>query len=106
MSPQSLKDFFVTENGEFSKRPIELLRLFGTFSDAILYSELFIPKFIEIADSIVLNYDPDQAAEFESVKALGLKSTQELEKDFNWIEVGYYLSPCADGGQEAEFKPC
>ena len=69
---------------------------YGVASQAILYSALYNPEFIEVCGSVLLAWNlPTQelVKEFEQSLKLGPKTSRELEESFNFVEIGYMFAP-------------
>ena len=68
------------------------LHSIGKASEALLYSILFMPELLVIGNSVLLSWTvPNEDAKKRFLDALseGIKSREELEASFNFIEVGY-----------------
>lgn len=81
--------------GDVPHSHMDVLHQFGSVSAALLHSILFIPNFLEIDGSILL--DPgeaqgDCADRFRAAKVRDDLSLSELEASFNFFELPYLFS--------------
>lgn len=72
----------------------DLLHSHGSASQALLYSVLYVPQFLELGDSIVLRLTVPTKEEEERFLALrgqvtSSASLEQLEASFNFLETGY-----------------
>lgn len=90
----ALRRKFPATEGLVEHDPADFLHEFGDVVSALMYSALFVPQFIEVEDSILLDcFGPSDAKQgFLDAKKESKISLPELESNFNWVEVPYLFS--------------
>ena len=105
MSLENLDMFFNAEEGKFLEKKTNLLRKFGTLTQALLYSELFSPELVEVDGSVILVNNISSAADTFRTRRFEQKmSLEQLEASFNFVEVGYLFAPSAESNDIIEFE--
>lgn len=72
--------------------PFDFLHACGKGSDSLLYSQLFMPDFIEVENSILLDFFMDDINKFLYEKEKS-NDISKLEASYNLIETIYIFSP-------------
>src|SRR4051812_2182103 len=85
---------FSLVEGSLRHEPIDFLHEVGDVVSALLYAELFVPSFVEVDDSVLLESINDQERQnnFREAKKNGGRPLADLESSFNFIEVPYLFS--------------
>ncbi len=102
-----LRHHFVQQPQENEVSTPELLSTFGRSSSALLYSALFMPDLIEIDGSILIfwkAWTQELREEFSTVRAKKSSSrdVEELESNYNWIEIGDLFEEYDSSDEEDE----
>lgn len=61
----------------------------GSVEEALLYTALFVPEFIEVDGSVLLCLQLDSAEQFRTAKQKNDVPLAELEESFNWVEIPF-----------------
>ncbi len=89
----TLRKRFQPIEGQVPHSVTDILHEVGSVGGALLYSCLFVPRFIEVDDSVLIDLDGANVRDrFRAAKARGDLSLAELEASFNFVEVPYLFS--------------
>lgn len=94
-----LRRVFKPEEGLVPSAPFDYLHEFGNVHSALLYSILFVPNFVEMDGSILIEMDREKG--FPEAKRAADMDLAELEASFNFIEVPYIFSD--RGGVDSDY---
>lgn len=91
-----LRERFKPREGTLRHEPLDYLYEFADIPTALMCSALFVPDFIEVDGSVLLDKGDDTAVDFRTAKQDTSWPLAELEASFNWVEVAYLF---ADRGE-------
>src|SRR6266700_2692102 len=89
----ALRRKFKAREGAVAHSPENFMYEFGDVVSALLYSALFVPDFLEVDNSVLINFGrADQAHKFVEAKKKSKMTLSALESSFNFVEVPYLFS--------------
>lgn len=89
----TLKSRFRPIEGSVPHTLMDMVHEFGSGEAALLYSCLFVPRFVEIDGSVLINLDSSNLNEtFRAAKSESKLSVSEIEASFNFLELPYIFS--------------
>jgi hypothetical protein len=94
---EHLRQYFHPAEGAVPHDEWDFMHQFGNVVDALLYVPLFCPEFVEVEGSVLLSLLGRRSTSFVEAKRLGQMTLQELERSFNFVEIGYAFSDRARG---------
>src|SRR5262245_16962683 len=76
----------------------DVLHRCGDSMAALLHSILFVPDFVEVDGSVLLDWGPaDRVDKFRTAVREGSRPLTDIESSFNWLEVPYLIGPSGRG---------
>lgn len=79
---------------DVSVSALDYIWAFGRMQDALLYSVLYVPSFVDVEDSILFDRgDETWVKDFALAKKAGTKPLWVLERDFNYVEISHLFNP-------------
>src|SRR5258708_22744099 len=89
----ALRRKFKAIEGAVAHSPEDFMHEFGDVVSALLYSVLFVPDFVEVDNSVLLDFGrQDQAQKFVEAKNDTKMTLSALESSFNFVELPYLFS--------------
>jgi hypothetical protein len=100
----SLRRLFQHPDASACESPMDHIWAFGRIQDALLYSSLFVPSFVEVEGSVLFERDQaDWAEKFSKAKRNSDWPLWKLEASFNYVEVSHLFNrPQSRGATEAD----
>jgi len=90
----SLRRLFRHPDARACQTPLDHIWAFGRIQDALLYSSLYVPSFIEVEGSVLFERDEaDLIERFLSRKRRSDWPLWKVEASFNYVEVSHLFNP-------------
>ena len=88
-----VQEHYTIEENETPYNNVDYLGRFGGVSNALLYIEIFVPRFAVIEDSVLLDDGgPERLQDFAEAKNSTKMSLHELEVSYNYRELPYMFA--------------